>query len=164
MPWLGLPASWPMPLDILKNILLIPYHLAVSGEARPEMWLGRAAVLDVFSVTAFIVGSWLYLKRIRLLRTPIILSILAVGVGLIGLGQGSLTLILPFIYLVIAAGVGHLLGEWLHVFPRNPIARGIGMGLLGVVLLLVLGYHLRHYFIGFPEARATHDTYIIQYH
>ncbi|HYH74425.1 MAG TPA: hypothetical protein VD735_00530, partial [Candidatus Saccharimonadales bacterium] len=140
----------------------VPYHLVVSNGSNPAIWLGTAPLLDIFSVAMFVMGGYLYLKRITLIRTPIFLSALAAGTLLIALNGGaSFSFILPFIYVVITAGVAYLLSQWLAVFPRNPIARGIGVGLVVLLVAFSCAYHLRHYFVGWPQAQATHDVYTI---
>jgi hypothetical protein len=158
--WLAIPSSWPAPLEIVKNILKVPYHLVVSNAPDPAAWLGTAPVLDIFSVVMFILGGYLYLRHITLIRTPVFLSILVIGTLLIGLmGGASFSFILPCIYIVIAAGVSYLLNQWLRVFPRNPIARGLGITLIIALVAFSSIYHLRHYFVGWPQAQATHDIY-----
>jgi hypothetical protein len=69
---------------------------------------------------------------------------------------------MPIIYLVVAAGIAHLLNQWFSVFPRNPIARTIGWSLIGIVLVLVCSFHLVHYFVGWPQASATHEVFTAQ--
>jgi hypothetical protein len=161
--WLGLPATFPNIVDVLKNIAAVPYHLIVANSSQPTLWLGRAPVLDVFSAGMFVMGTYLYLRTIRLLRTPLFITILVLGIILIGLGGPvSLSVIMPFVYLVAAAGIGYLLSQWLTVFPRNPIAKSLGILLIASVVGLVGVYHFYHYFIGWPEAQATHDVYNVQ--
>lgn len=163
MQWLALPTTLPNPLEIIKNIARVPYHLVASNAPNPAMWLGTAPVLDIFSAAMFIMGGYLYLRHITLIRTPVFLTALIAGTVLIGLGGGaSYSLILPFIYVIMTAGVAYLLSQWLAVFPKNPIARGLGVALVIVLVAFTCTYHLRHYFVGWPQAQATHDVYTIE--
>jgi hypothetical protein len=163
MTWLGLPQSWPAPLDILMNVLKVPYHLVVSNTADPAHWLGTAPVLDIFSVAMFVIGGYLYLRNVKLLRTPLLISLLAIGIGLIAIGgPASFSFIIPLIYVVVATGASYLLGQWLAVFPRNPIARGLGYGLMGIIIALACSYHLRHYFVGWPGTSEANQIYSVQ--
>lgn len=163
MPWLGLPNEWPNLITVAKNLLAIPYNLFVANNASAATWLGKAPILDVFSGAMFVVGCYVYLKRLRLSRTPLIITMLVVGIILAALGGPvSIGVIAPFVYLVAAAGAGYLLYQWFNVFPRNPIARGLGVFAFTVVLCLALAYHLNHYFIGWPQATATHESHTIQ--
>lgn len=158
--FLGIPEHWPSILQIAKNIVLVPYHLFVHNGANPETWLGTAPILDVFSLSMFALGSYLYLRHWRLARTPIFILILLVSAGLMAIGSPiSYSVVMPFVYLIVAGGISYLLGQWFQVFPRNPIARGIGWTLIGFVLALTVVYHITHYFIGWPQAQATHNTF-----
>jgi hypothetical protein len=160
--WLGLPKEIPNPIDFLIELAKVPYHLVISNAPDPIRWLGTAPILDVFSVAMFIIGVIGYVKYFRLIRTRLLTSLLAVSTIIIALGiQGGFGLILPILYLVIASGAGTILSQWLKVFPRNPIARSIGMTLLGLVVLMACTYHTWHYFVGWPQAQATHDVYTL---
>lgn len=159
-PFLGLPDQWPSILQIAKNIFLVPYHLIVHNASNPEAWLGTAPILDVFSLSMFVLGGYLYLTHWRLARTPIFILIFLVSAGLMAISSPlTYSVVIPFVYLVMASGISYLLGQWFKVFPRNPIARGIGWALLGLVLSLTVTYHVTHYFIGWPQAQATHNTF-----
>lgn len=162
-PWLGLPASWPSPAEMLSNLLHVPYNLFIRGSANPETWLGTAPILDVFSLSMFALGVYLYLRYGKLLRTRLFISIGAVMAALMTLGGPiTYTVVMPFVYLVVAGGVSYLMGQWFKVFPRNPIARGIGWTAIGLVVALACSFHLVHYFQGWPHVTATHETFFIQ--
>lgn len=163
MPLLGLPEQWPAPLAMLENIFKVPYHLFVRNEADPVSWLGTAPILDVFSLTMFVLGGYIYLKKIRLLRTPLFLSVFILTGLLMAVGASiTFTVVIPFIYLVIATGVSRLVDLWMDVFPRNPIARTVGWVMIALVVILACSFQLTHYFIGWPDAQITHDTFNIQ--
>jgi hypothetical protein len=162
--WAGLPAGgWPEIMEVVKNALLVPVHIFIKGAADPVTWLGTAPLLDIFTIGMLAVGLLTYCYSIRLRRTQLLIAFFILLAALIGLG-GSVTLVvlLPFLYILVAGGLYAVLNEWLTVFPRNPLARGVGIGLLSLVVLIASTYHLRHYFVGWPQARATHDTFIIQ--
>ncbi|HEX9153475.1 MAG TPA: hypothetical protein VF809_01515 [Candidatus Saccharimonadales bacterium] len=162
-PWLGLPSNWPTPIEMIKNLLGVPYHLLVNNAADPVMWLSTAPIMDVFALTMFVLGGYLYLRHFRLARTPIFVGILFVLLGLIAIGSSiTFSVIMPFIYLVVAAGVAHLLNQWFEVFPRNPIARSIGWALICIVIAAVCVYHLTHYFVAWPQTTATNDVFTLQ--
>jgi len=160
MPLLGLPTDWPTPLAMLENIFKVPYHLFVRNEANPVGWLGTAPILDVFSLTMFVLGGYIYLKKIRLLRTPLFLSVFILTGVLMAVGSSvTFTVIIPFVYLVIATGVSRLIDMWMDVFPRNPIARSVGWIAVAAIVVLACSFQLTHYFIGWPEAAATHEAF-----
>lgn len=162
MPFLGLPSDWPTPLTMLENLIRVPFHLFIHNEANPVKWLGTAPILDVFSLTMFVLGAYIYLKKIRLLRTPLFIGLFALTILLMAIGSAvTFTVVIPFIYLIIAAGVSRVIDLWLDTFPRNPIARTVGWIAIGLVVGLACSYQLTHYFIGWPDAAATHEVFTI---
>jgi hypothetical protein len=162
-PWLGIPHDFPNPIDMVKNMVDAVFHLLVRGEANPVVWLGTAPVLDVFALIMLILGGYLYMRHFRLARTPIFIGILLVTLGLMTLGSPvTYTVVLPVLYLVVAGGISHLMNDWFKIFPRNPIARGIGWGLICIVVALAIGYHVTHYFVGWPQASATYEVFTLQ--
>jgi hypothetical protein len=160
MTWLGLPSTIPPVMDIVERIVSIPYHLVVANSDSPATWLGRAPLLDAFSAVMFLVGCYVYARNVRLLRTPLFITLAIICIVIIGLGGAiSLDVLMPFIYLVIAAGIGYFLDLWLTVFPRNPIAKSIGLLFAGLTIGLACVYHSNHYFVGWPAAQATQQAY-----
>jgi hypothetical protein len=162
-PWLGLPQDWPTPLEMVRNLLEVPFNLFIRGDADPVTWLGTAPVLEVFSLSMFVLGIFLYLRHWKLGRTSLFIAIFVLMTALMTIGGAiSLTVAMPFVYLIITAGASYLIEQWFKVFPRNPIARTIGIAMMGAVIGLVCIYHITHYFVGWPHAQATHEAYTIQ--
>lgn len=163
-PWFGLPAhGWPQPLEVVRQFLLVPVHVLWQAPADPANWLGTAPILDIFSIAMLAVGIYVYCRHIGLGRAKLFIPVFIIGAVLVSLQGGvTLVLLLPFIYLLIAAGLHHLLGQWLTVFPRNPIARGVGLSLVAAVVALACAYHVRHYFVAWPNASATRGAFTIQ--
>lgn len=163
-PWLGLPQQWPTPWQMIKNLLGVPFHLLIRNSSDPVSWLGMAPILDVFTLVMFLLGAFLYLRKLRLARTPVFLFIFTVTLGLMTIGSPAITytVIMPFVYIIAAAGITYLLGDWFRVFPRNPIARSIGWGLISLVIAVACLYHITHYFVGWPQASATHQVFTQQ--
>jgi len=163
MTLLGLPANWLSPLAMAENILKVPFHLFVRNEATPATWLGTAPILDVFSLTMFILGGYTYIKKARLLRTRLFLSLFILTGALMAIGSViTFTVILPFVYLIIAAGVSRLIDLWIDVFPRNPIAKVVGWSAVSLVVVLACSFQVTHYFIGFPHANTTKEVFSVQ--
>lgn len=160
----GLPAiGWPEPLAALKQLANVPLDLFVRNQPNPETWLGRVPVLDLFSTVMFALGGYLYGRKLGLGRSQLLCAVLILGSLLICLGGGiSLTLIVPFVYILVAAGAGYLCDQWVRVFPRNPIARGIGFGLLTLAILSACSFYLRHYFIAWPHSQVTKTIFVVQ--
>lgn len=160
LPYLGLPTHTPDLVETARKVALFPYHLLVHAAPNPVLWLGKAPLLDAFSMAMFFLGGYLYGRQYKLGRTPVFLSVILITLILSALGNYvSLNIILPFVYVLIAVGVSYLLDSWFIVFPLNPIARTLGWILMLAILGIVCLYSLNHYFVGWPSARETYDAY-----
>ncbi len=160
----GLPATgWPQFVDSLQRLGDVPYNLFVRGSLDPEHWLGRLPLLDAFSIVMLTLGAYLYVRHWRLARSKMVLASLAAGSLLIALGGAvHLPILMPFVFILIAAGIGFMLDRWQHVFPRNIIAQSVGVGLISLAVIAVSWYGLRHYFVAWPNAPATRQTFTIK--
>jgi hypothetical protein len=161
---IGLPATgWPQPLTVLHHIVAVPLQLLVQGPLEPEQWLGHLPVLDAFSLAMVFLGGYVYVKHQHLARTQLMAVILLIGVILVGLGGAvSLSVVVPFIYVLVAAGIGLLLDRWYAVFPRNPIAQATGTALVSLAVLASCWYGYRSYFVAWPSAPETKPAFGIQ--
>jgi hypothetical protein len=159
-PLLGLPEQFPPLTSILKNIATIPVRLFVRGPDDPALWLGRLPLLDFFSSVMLIVGVYWYTVRWRLDRSRFMFLAFFLGTLLLAI-QGPVNLIffLPFVYLLITAGLTFMLQQWFTVFPRNPIARTIGTTLITIGVLVASFYHINHYYIAWPNTPETRAAY-----
>jgi hypothetical protein len=158
----GLPAGWPSPLHVLENLARVPFQFVFRGPLDPQHWLGRLPILDAFSLGMIFLGIYVYIKHAKLIRTQLMVVILLIGTGLVALGGAvSLSIIVPFVYILAAAGIGLLIDRWYTVFPRNPIARGVGAGLMSLAVLASCWYGYRHYFVAWPNAPETKPVFTI---
>ena len=78
--------------------------------------------------------------------------LLAISIEASPLGYAIL---IPFIYIFAATGVVTLLTQWYQIFPKNPVARAVGIVPMVLVLLVVMSYHLNRYFIAWPNTPET---------
>jgi hypothetical protein len=157
----GLPATgWPQPLHVVHELALVPYNLFVHGAIAQDRWLGNVPVLDVLTAAMFLLGGYLHLRYLKLKRVQLSIAVLVVGSILISLGGAvTLTLIVPFIYIIAAVGIGFMIDRWLAVFPRNGLAQGAGYTLIGLAMLSASVYSFTHYFVAWPQAKATRMIY-----
>lgn len=161
----GLPTEgWPQIMEILRNLYQIPMSFFFRySDATPETWLGYIAILDIFSMAMLFLGGYTFLRHIGLQRVKLITALAVASVALISLGGGvSMALLLPFVYIVIAAGIAFLLERWFTVFPRNPIAHALGLALVALAVITACSYQLRHYFIAWPRNHETRAIYTLQ--
>lgn len=160
----GLPAEgWPNFIETARRLAQIPNNLFYHGPPDAEQWLGRLPLLDAFSIGMLLLGVYLYIRHWRLVRSKMVGTSLAVGALLASLGGGvSPIILMPFIYILIATGIGFMLDRWQKVFPRNTIAQAIGVGLISAAVVVASWYGLRHYFVAWPNAPATRQTFTIE--
>ncbi len=160
--WLDLPATWPTPTIILKQWLDSAAYLFVRGPSDPVLWLPHMPILDIFTSLMALVGAYFYATHYKNLRTHVLVAFLAIGSVLVALnGATNMSYIVPVAYLLAGTGVTFVLRRWLIVFPRNPLARGLGIGLIGLVVVAASLYHARSYFVAWtyspPKVAAFRD-------
>lgn len=156
----GLPESFGSWNEIGKNFLRVPMHLFVRGPVDPAIWLGRLPLLDIFSTAMFVLGLYLLYFQRRLDRTLLLIASAFIGSVLIALNYFvNLSILLPFIYIVIVSGFSLMMQQWFTVFPRNPFARNMGFFLLTASVLLAVAYNGSRYFIAWPQTPATKQSY-----
>jgi hypothetical protein len=159
--WLGLPSHWPSLAHQIKLFLAVPTHLFIRGPQYPETWLAKSPILDLFTLLVTGLGAYFYIKNWRASRSRSIGLQFIIGCLLVGLGGAvTLSLVVPMLYMAAAAGLAYLLHEWLKVFPRNPLARSLGIGLITVCVSLSCLYNLRAYFVAWPHHADTRAVFI----
>ena len=157
--WAGLPPHWQSAVGTIRAIAAVPVHVLVRGPSDPEHWLGHLPMLGIFSSIMLIFGAYAF---VRTQRPRILLGCgmaLVLAFILIGLGGVNLILLAPFALLLVAAGMKDIWDRWLRVFPRNPIARAFGFGLLSVVAALACAYNIRAYFVAWPQSTTTEAAF-----
>ncbi len=164
--WLCLPRRfWAHSSELLRDIVNVPLAIFFRMPSdNPVMQVGRLPVLNVFSGVMFAAGCYVYAKNVRLARSRLFLAIGVLGSIIIGISQGAIpiTPLVPFAFAVATAGIGYMIDVWYQVFPRNPLAQGLGMGLLALVILLVATFQLSSYFVAWPHATASRSQFTIK--
>lgn len=154
--WLGAPAHPDSIVTLGRNFIEVFEHIFVSGAHQPELWLAGLPALGIFTTAMFLVGAYFYILHYRAPRSQLLLTFIILSAVLIALGgEVGLSLILPLIYLVAIAGIGYLLRDWFKVFPKNPLARKMGMAIVILAIGMACFYNLRQYFIAWPLNRQT---------
>lgn len=163
--WLGLPAHFDKGMALLKHFGSVPVHLFARGPEYPNLWLGRTPVLDIFTLGVCILGIYYYASHWRSARTRYLSVMALIGFVLVGInGPVGLSLLVPLLYLAAATGLAYLLHDWLKTFPNNPLARGLGLGLIFAAVMLSCAYNYRAYFVAWPHAQATRTAFHYRYH
>lgn len=159
---LGLPASWPGFIEILSNISNGIAELFWS--ASEENWslrLGRLPLLDLFTAIMLALGLYHLDQEVSRSLAHFVLSGLGVLLVLTHLNSDAEynALLIPFIYLLVAAGIVMLVSQWYEIFPRNPIARMTAFLPTIILLAAVVSYHHQRYFIAWAGSQQVSEVY-----
>jgi len=134
----------------------------VNNTDSVPLGLGRLPMLDIMSIFMFLLGLYYYERRLSMRRSKTLFGGLLVGLfvtSLTGFSVYKLSILLPIIYIFIAGGVNEVITRWLSVFPRNPVARSFGIGILAVSIGFLANYHLMRYFVARPGNPAIIEHY-----
>jgi hypothetical protein len=154
--WLGLPSHFASLNVLAHNALHSVSFFVFRGPADATVWLPRLPILDFFTMVLAVIGVIFYAQHWQAPRTRMLAILFIVGAVLFALGGPvTISLLVPMVYLFVAAGLGYLLHEWLQVFPRNPLARGLGFALIGIAVALSCLYNVRSYFVAWPHNAQT---------
>lgn len=162
--YFGFPAEgWPQLMEVLRNLYEIPLSFFLRyPDSSPDRWLGTLPILDVFTMAMVFLGGYVCIKHWRLKRVRLLGAILLIGIVLASLGGSvSPTIIVPFVYILAAVGISFLLERWYTVFPRNPIAQGLGIGLVSLAVVAACAYSWRHYYVAWPLNNETRTVYTV---
>jgi hypothetical protein len=156
---MGLPTHLPSMIVVLKNIAHIIGNIFIYNVQGPLYVPGHLPLLSAATGALAVIGLVQFILHFRLARTQLIVLVGLLGTILISLGGPvALVLLLPFLYLVVIEGLKWLLERWLQVFPRNPLARGFGVGMVIILIGATSFYHLNRYYLAWghsPETRAV---------
>jgi len=153
--WIALPANF-TPFETLRDFVFVPTSLIVRALPDPIHNLGRLPYLDILTITLAALGTYSYLIRFNLVRTRAMIGAAVISWLLIAFSNTvSMVLILPLVYLTVAAGIMLLLQQWYTVFPRNPLARNIGVFLILSVISISIFYNFSRYFVAWANSPVT---------
>lgn len=163
--YLGLPEKWAPISQILSTWIHIPIQFFIHGPNDPSRWLDHLPILDLFSTAMAIIGIYASWKRFGLDRTKLLIGFYICGSLLVAFGGNvTITLLVPFVYLLVVSGVAFMLEEWFTIFPRNPLARGLATFLMGFAIAVTAFYQLDHYFVAWPNAPETKAVFATRPH
>lgn len=158
--WLGLPDSWPEPIAFFKNLLSVPMELFIRRQPDYTEALGQLPYLDVFTGAMVFFGVYANAVKFKLDRTKLILIAMVVGSVLAAMsGPVNIAVIMPYVYFLAAGGIAMLLQQWFTIFPRNPLARYIGLAVMLAAIGLTGYYHFNNYFVAWPNTPETENAF-----
>lgn len=159
---LGLPEHVPGLVETLRNISNGIAELFWS--ANGENWalrVGDLPLLDLFTAIMLALGLYHLDQEVSRSLAHFVLSGLGILLVLTRLANNPAynALLIPFIYLLVAAGVVMLVSQWYDIFPRNPIARLTAFLPTLILLAAVMGYHHQRYFVAWAGAPQILTAY-----
>lgn len=158
--WLGASTVIPSSGELVTNLLTTVSHLFIRGPADPVFWVGITPLLDALLVVLFLLGCYVGLFQRKLERTKVLFSTIGILV-LLSVFGGPVTAfaVIPFMYIIAASGLALLLQQWFTVFPRNPFARSIGVGLIIVTVAFSVLYNAHRYYVVWPKTPQVHESF-----
>lgn len=156
----GLPSHFISASHMLSNLGTALLSIAMHSNGTPELWLGHAPLLNIIEAMLLLLGAYMLSQKIHSVRSLGLLGATLISLILISLGGPvGFTSLVPLLYLYIAGGLHALLQRWLNVFPRNPIARTSGIGLVCVLVFFSVLYQWRSYYVAWPHNTATKQVF-----
>lgn len=150
----------------LLNIFKVLLSIGVYSQAFPSLYLGNLPILEAFSAAFLLLGIFYFANRIKYKKNLVILVIFLLIVLLISLSnqfQLYVTALLPIIFLLTTIGVMEIIKIWFTYFPRNPIARSIGIFLISLSIGLISYYQVNRYYVAWANSPETNSAYMIEY-
>jgi hypothetical protein len=157
-------AGLPQHLGTLKhfgmNLLHNALGIGIYSNSSQLLTVGHVPLLGVAERVLAALGLYAYLRHNRSVRTWFIAGTAVISLLLMSLGGSvGFAMLLPLLYLLVVHGLDHFLGRWLTVFPRNPIARSVGVGVVCAMLFFSVLYQVRVYFVAWPHNPTTQAAF-----
>ncbi len=157
--WLALPTTFSVQ-QFIQDFLYVPASLVVRAQFDPVFNLGRLPYLDILTICLVVLGSYAFLLRLDLVRTRALIGSIIIAWFLIAFDNTvHINLLLPLLYVTVAAGIMFLLQQWYSVFPKNPIARSIGLMLLFGVISISIYYNTTRYFVAWANNPVSNQAF-----
>ncbi|HSX16036.1 MAG TPA: hypothetical protein VLF40_04555 [Candidatus Saccharimonadales bacterium] len=156
----GLPNSlsdithWP------QNALDAVLSVGIRSDGNPLHWVGHVPLLNAAELVLGAIGLYYYVYQERSMQAWYLTGSVFICWLLISFhGSVGFAAVLPLFYLFIIHGLDHFLVRWMTVFPRNPIARLTGIGVVSLLLFFSVLYQTRAYFVAWPHNTAVRAAY-----
>ena len=159
--YFGIPQSLPSISQYLKNIPNTIGYVFWKSVPSAVFHLGDLPMLDIFTATMAALGVYQYEKQMNQHRTKwlFIGTFILILTLSIGANVANFAVLTPLIYIFAATGVVALLVQWYEIFPKNPVARTVGLLPIIFLFLVVTMYHSNRYFIAWARAPETRQAF-----
>lgn len=161
----GIPTVWPTILVYASQLIGQISTMVFIAQPFPELYVGKLALLDIFSVAMMLLGLYAiarFAPKKRRLLFGLALAIFLLIVPLQTPYQLAMALFLPFIYIAIGSGINELIKQWFSYFPRNPFARNTAVILVALLIGLSTLYNLQRFYVAWAGSAETKAVYMVQ--
>ena len=162
--WLALPRYWPSPLEFIRAVGRALTAIAWHTPGNLNWVIDHLAIFSSAQLVLAFIGLASLWLRGRGRYGLYLLTWVGLAVVLAGLNRdlAVLTVALPVVSGLAAAGLYYLWAEWRRGFPRNPLARSLAAGLIGLILVWQFVFAARYCLVAWPHAPATRASYVLQ--
>lgn len=155
----GLPEVFPEWSSLATNALELIRNLFFIGSGEAMHFVGNAPLVSFFVGITFFIGVIDSIHKISLDRSKLLLSWLLVGSVLVILGGVTIAFLIIPVFLASAYGIRYFFDEWFRVFPKNPLAKTVGLSLASIVLAISVVYQFMSYYIAWPKTQSVKNTF-----
>jgi 4-amino-4-deoxy-L-arabinose transferase-like glycosyltransferase len=148
--------------EFLSRFIHTPLDLFVHSYSDGTfISLGHLPVLPITYTALILIGILTYAMRFTNWRWQSVIILLAATWLLSGFGLISPLSLIPLLSVCAATGLAYMLKEWFDVFPRNHIARAVGLIVMIGVLSISGFYGIRTYIVAWsnnPQVKASYNN------
>jgi hypothetical protein len=161
--WLALPKHFSSAASNFDYAAHAASSLTYQMNSFQDYSIGKFAVLSITQTALAVLGILAMVKSMHRILI-LCLSLLIIGITLSALNQKLMyvSICLPAIALLDAAGLRYLAGKWFRVFPLNPLARAFALILITLLLLGQLAFGVRYALLAWPHNVETRKIYVIK--
>lgn len=142
------------------NFYSVPLNLFIHNmNLSRTLSLGHLPLLPAAESIVIAIGLYCYARRLNNFNWRCVSALIVVCWLMVGFGVFSVFSLLPLLALAMGAGLTYMLKQWYEIFPQNPIARQVGVGLMAIVMLFSSFYAARSYFVAWANDPSTVSQY-----
>lgn len=158
-----IPSSWPSGVELLKSLGWSISTFVLQTRQHYAFAVGRLPILDIVQVVLVVVGVYAMWRKVRkIIAFLSLLVIVGIAVSTVNNNARLLLMGIPALSIIAAAGLRHLQLKWSVVFPHNPLARGLAISLMLLVVISHTAYGIRYALLAWPHSDQTRQTYILK--
>ena len=162
---LGFSKSLPSIGGYFSHLIQIITSLFLRSPALPEMRIGHLPDLEIFSAAMLILGIYYLVQRSASKKSIVLFAAFIIMLIVLPFSPNYVmnsVVLLPLVYIVVITGIVELINQWFTYFPRNPLARNVGIALLVFSISITCAYHLENYFVAWPNVPETKSVYVVK--